>query len=451
MLSAMYWLCLPVARVGGLPWPLALLCAVFITLCLSLQGGVFSAFAYFARNYGFWLLPPLLALAWYLLEYIFALVMGVPWLPLAGALAQMPLLLQPAAIFGAYFTGALWLLVVFYFFPIRPAPRFARTLAKIVACALASCLLWQGIYAMFIDEADKSAPLAHALIVEGNVDQNQKWTPPFQARSLEIYSRLTNEGLKQARAAGVENPLIIWPETAMPFFYERNFHLGELLRHNVAQWGCPLLFGAPGADPAGRDDYVYNRAFLLGPAGQPLGYYDKMHLVPFGESLPDWLRFDFLEALLQGVGVYKEGQSIESLDYGKLALGALICYEGIFPWLAKDRIAGGANILVDISNDGWFGRSPAAQQHLYLTIPRCIEENRWLWRATNTGISAVIDNRGRILEVGGTFREGTMLFQGRLIAERSLYYYLSDWLAWIAALLFIAGAIFGWKRAGRPG
>lgn len=452
MLTALYWLYLPVAEVGGLPLPMALLCAIFIALCLAVQGGIFSLLAFGLKHYNPWLFSLVLALCWYLLEYGFAVAVGVPWLPLAGALVQWPLLVQVADSLGAYLAGALWLLAAFLCLP-PSGLTFARNQRPLMAATgvtLVSALLWYGIYGFALASLQTSVS-ADALMVEGNVNQNQKWTPPFQQKSLAIYLRLTSRGLARARAAGMERPLILWPETAMPFFYERSPALAERLRQAVRDWNCPLLFGAPGVGRKGGEDAIYNRAFLLDPAGQTQGEYDKVHLVPFGEYLPSWLKLDFLEALLQGVGIYEEGSSIKSLNYEELALGVLICYEGIFPWLARDRVSGGANILVDISNDGWFGRTPAASQHLYLTALRCIEENRWLWRATNTGISALVDNRGRLVLTGPMFREGFLLCRARLITERSLFYYLCHWLPWLASGLvcfFLAAGRAGYSKSG---
>lgn len=170
-------------------------------------------------------------------------------------------------------------------------------------------------------------------------------------------------------------PLVVWPETALPFFFENNPLLAPKVRELAARSQTPLLLGAPGMErrPGVREPDIYNRAFLLGPDGRTLAHYDKEHLVPFGEYLPSWLNWKFLEALLQGVGVYTEGTTTAPLHYRNLALGMLICYEGIFPWLAQDRAAQGANILVDISNDGWFGATPAARQHLYLTALRALD------------------------------------------------------------------------------
>ncbi len=150
--------------------------------------------------------------------------------------------------------------------------------------------------------------------------------------------------------------------------------------------------------------------------------------MPFGEYLPSWLDWPFLEALLQGVGVYAEGTSASPLRYGDLALGMLICYEGIFPWLARERVAAGANILVDISNDGWFRGTPASRQHLYLTVLRALEQNRWLLRGTNTGISAVVDTRGRVTVRGPQFRAGTLAARARLNETPSRYNALAPWL-----------------------
>ncbi|MBD5641271.1 MAG: apolipoprotein N-acyltransferase [Desulfovibrio sp.] len=443
MEASLYWLCMPIAQVGGLPWALAPLVSLCIPAILALQGGMFSALVQAERLRPYFQLALLASLAWYLLEFAFAWSVGFPWLPLAGALAQWPALIQAAAFCGSYFTGAIWLFAFLCILaPALAGPPAGRRMG--MAClgfCLAGLLLWHGLSGG--REPQKTAE--YALIVEGNIDQNQKWTPPFQKQSLDVYLRLTEQGLALAREEGIQNPLLIWPETAMPFFYEASPLLSAQIAEAARRWGCPLLFGAPGLNRE-AGDAVYNRAFLLGPAGQTLGIYDKVHLVPFGEYLPWWLRVEFLEALLQGVGIYQEGESSTSLDYGNLALGVLICYEAIFPWLARDRVEGGANILVDISNDGWFGRTPAARQHLYLTALRCVEQNRWLWRATNTGISAVVDNRSRIIETGPQFQEGSMLWQARLESGRSVYYYLGVWLPWLACAALAGLLALGRRR-----
>lgn len=433
-LGALYWLCLPVAQVGGLPWPAAFGCAVVIACILSAQSGLFAVMAFGLRHFPVLRRVLLLSLCWYLLEYAFAAAVGFPWLPLAGALAQWPLLVQGADIVGAYLLGAIWvgaLLLCFY--------PFLRL--RIAGCLLMVSLLGYGVWRLIETPAviwPEGPDTMAAVMVEGNVDQNTKWEPAFQQASLVRYLHLTREGVTAARTLfGAEAPLLVWPETAMPFFYERNPALARKLENGVKELGCPLIFGAPGIEKNGRgDDALYNRAFLLGSDGNRLGHYDKVHLVPFGEYAPAWLKLDFLEALLQGVGIYDEGNSAVPLMYDKLALGMLICYEGIFPWLAQKRVAAGANLLVDISNDGWFGRTPAARQHLYLTALRSVEQGRWLLRATNTGISAVVDLRGRIVLAGPMFKAGFLPCRARMSAGRTVYHYLADWLPWLATAVF---------------
>ena len=190
---------------------------------------------------------------------------------------------------------------------------------------------------------------------------------------------------------------------------------------------------------------VFNRALLLDPSGNTAGHYDKEHLVPFGEYVPEWLNWNFLADLLQEVGVYTPGRSAAPLVHEDLRLGMLICYEAVFPWLAQARVEQGANVLVDISNDGWFGRSPAALQHLYLASLRAVEQGRWLLRGTNTGISAIIDARGRVTVRGGQFEENTLWGRVRLQQGATIYHKLGLWLPLAAGLLWL-GIFWGTRR-----
>lgn len=448
-LAALYWLCLPVAQVGDLPWPAAFACAALIAFGLSVQSGSFAILAYSTKNFFWPAYIALLALGWYLLEAGFALGLGFPWLPVAGALAPWPLLVQSADCTGSYLMGAIWVAVVLLL--------FCRRLQGVVAgVALAAVLLGYGFW-RFAESPVETWPegpdTVAALMVEGNVDQNQKWVSAFQKGTLELYLRLTEEGLAAGKTLfQTEKPLIIWPETALPFFYERRPGLARQLQTYVREFGSALLFGAPGVERNGKngEDAVYNRAFLLSPDGGLIGYYDKRHLVPFGEYAPAWLKLDFLEALLQGVGIYEEGISAKPLMYKSIALGLLICYEGIFPWLAQECVENGANLLVDISNDGWFGRTPAARQHLYLTVLRCVEQGRWLLRATNTGVSAVVDDRGRVVLAGAMFKAGFLPCRARLLEGRTtIYHRLARWLPVLALFTFFCILAVGWINARR--
>lgn len=438
--AVLYWLTIPMSTVGNLPLALAAVCAVLVAVCLASAGGLFSLLAHALRER-----PPLaqaflLGLAWYFLEYAYALVAGFPWLPLAGALAAWPLWIQAADVTGAYLLAGLWVTVTLCLW------HWRRPACLLTGLLLAVLLLGYGGWRLYESplEADPRGPDSVAvLFAEGNIDQNQKWVPAYQRRTVETYLRLTQAEL--ARHPG-ETPLIVWPETALPFNFDNNGILSALVRNLARQAQSPLLTGVPGFehDAAGKVT-VYNRALLLAPSGATAGSYDKEHLVPFGEYVPEWLDWNILADLLQEVGVYTPGHSAAPLVHGDLRLGMLICYEAIFPWLAQARVAHGANVLVDISNDGWFGRSPAALQHLYLAALRAVEQDRWLLRGTNTGISAIIDARGRVTVHGGQFTENTLWGRVRLQQGSTVYHALGPWLPLLAGLLWL-GIFWGTRR-----
>ncbi len=538
-MAALYWLTMPVHNVGGLPWLLAIPCALFIVACISSAGGLFSVAARLLRRRPPILWAVVLGLLWYVLEAVYALALGFPWLELSGALAAWPLLVQGADTVGAYGLSGLWVMAALLcalallphpaatpYSTASPGPNaspcpnaFSGPNASpcknkaedggqsgkkggaqhdagdgagdgaqhgaaasglpgasdtgpgpgsgpgpacpnkswrpaSLVCGLAMTCLLLGYGALRLHQqpliTDPVGPQSvQALFVEGNVDQNQKWLPAFQRQTVDLYLRLTYDALAQRPD---EHPLIIWPETALPFFFETNQLHSPRVRQLSSVTGCPLLVGAPGLErrPDKKEPDVFNRAFLLTPPdGAVAGYYDKEHLVPFGEYLPEWLNWSFLEALLQGVGVYQTGTAIAPLRYGNLAMGMLICYEGIFPWLAQARVADGANILVDISNDGWFGATPAPRQHLYLTALRAIEQNRWILRGTNTGISVVVDARGRLTMSGAQFREQALWGRAALESAPSLYHRLWPWPLPAAAVLLLVLLLPGCRCRSR--
>lgn len=440
MAALLYWLTIPMATVGNLPLALAAVCAVLVAACLAGIGGLFSLLAHHLRGRDPLARAWLLGLAWYGLEYVYALVAGFPWLPLGGALAAWPLWIQAADITGAYLLAGLWVTALLCLW------RWRRPACLVTGLLLPALLLGYGAWRLHHTplETDPRGPDSVAvLFAEGNIDQNQKWVPAYQRRTVETYLRLTQEEL--ARHPG-ETALIVWPETALPFNFDSNGILSTLVRNLARQAGSPLLTGVPGFqyDAAGRMQ-VFNRALLLDARGRTAGHYDKEHLVPFGEYVPQWLNWNFLADLLQEVGVYTPGRSAAPLVHGDMRLGMLICYEAIFPWLAQARVEHGANLLVDISNDGWFGRSPAALQHLYLAALRTVEQGRWLLRGTNTGISAIIDARGRITVRGGQFQEAALWGRARLQQGTTVFHELGHWLPLAAALLWL-GIFWGTRR-----
>ena len=487
--AALYWLALPVHDVGGLPWLLAAPCAMAIGAYVGLYGGLFSVAAHMLRH-----LPPLCravacGLVWYLLEVFRGFFLsGFPWLSLGTAFAPWPFLIQGAAVVGSYGLGSLLTtgaLLLAQAWPLSalfeqrgdasvspaPAAQLERPLRRLnlpsAVLGLALLLLPAG-YGLFQLKNDAPATVSctsanafPVIMVEGNIDQNQKWEPHWQQATLDIYLRLSREGLDAYRTVhdlspatanqhtqenqehsapqkswGQAAPLLLWPETAMPFYFDAHPRFRPAILDFVRQEGVPLLLGAPGVlRNTPKSFEIFNRAYLVDAQGQPAGHYDKSHLVPFGEFLPPWLAFDFLKPLLQGVGDFTPGRAVAPLRTGNLALGPLICYESIFPEIAQQRVADGANVLVNISNDGWFGDSAAPEQHLQLAVLRAVEQGRWLLRSTNTGISAVIDHRGRIVMRGEQFKAQSLAACAHRREGFTLFHYWQPWLTGVALAL----------------
>jgi apolipoprotein N-acyltransferase len=316
-------------------------------------------------------------------------------------------------------------------------------------------------------------------MVQGNVPQDAKWTLEYQRFTLEKYLRLSIEGIRtqtqalsaQRKAGGQIRPdaaaaasasglrigsekdavlapalpdMLLWPETALPFAFPQNKN-SEEVRAFVQGLGLPLVFGAPGVEYALRERKLFNRSFLLTPDDRS-GHYDKEHLVPFGEYLPPVLDWKLFQPLLQGLGGFTAGKAqplfmLEPQDRPAVPMGMLICYEAVFPELARARVADGAQILLNISNDAWYDFTSAPMQHLHLSLMRAVEQGRWMARSTNSGITAFLDPLGGIHALGtasdswALFKDGALT--GTVLALRSHtpYFYLHPWLPALVAFL----------------
>jgi apolipoprotein N-acyltransferase len=439
--AALYWLAVPVHDIGGLPWMLAAPCALAVGAYVGLYGGLFAAFAHALRERPAFARCLAFGLCWFLLEYLRGVLFtGFPWLVLSAAFVPWTPVIQAAAYIGSYALSGL--LAAIACLAIQ-GPE--RKFCMFSAVFLALCLVLGGAARLKNATAGESgrpnarhgafAP-AQVVLVQGNVDQNQKWDPAYQKTTLERYLRLSE-------AAAADGPaLLIWPETAMPFYFQSRPDYADRIRAFARRHNAALLLGAPGHDAGNPETRrVFNRAFLVDAEGGDAGFYDKKHLVPFGEYLPPWLDYPALAFLFQGVGAFAAGTSELPLRSGRLALGVLICYETIFPESAQARVAEGANLLVNISNDAWFGDTSAPEQHLQLSVLRAVEQGRWLARATNSGFSAFVDPMGRIRARGMLMREEALAGFVRPEEDRTVFHGLFPGLHYVAAILLLPAAL----------
>jgi apolipoprotein N-acyltransferase len=294
----------------------------------------------------------------------------------------------------------------------------------------------------------RDAPRGDAVITaglaQGDIDQSLKWDASYQRSTVRRYIELSEKLAGEAKL-----DLLVWPETAMPFYLQEPGSLSTLARGLAADIKTPVLTGAPGLLRTEPNDYVlFNRAYLIGPKGRLLASYDKRHLVPFGEYVP-FQEILPLDKLVAGIGDFQAGKTGAPLVCGPMSLGVLICYEAIFPELAQDLVERGANLLVNISNDAWFGDSSAPWQHLSHAVLRTVEQGRAMVRSTNTGVSVLIGPHGRILKRAPQFEAAILTGQLPLSNRKTIYHRIRSVerpLVFALALLFIGVSFFG-KRS----
>lgn len=276
------------------------------------------------------------------------------------------------------------------------------------------------------------SPKIRLAVVQGSIEQDRKWSPAMRLETINIYTRLSEEAI-----AGQDGSpaLLVWPETALPFLINDNPYFRGLKNNLITRQKICLLTGAPFYKKVenknsnqGEEYIAYNSAYLFKPDGEIAGRYDKQHLVPFGEYVPFSDYFNLPGPLVENVGNFKSGKPGAPLSCRSASIGVLICFESIFPELAREWTASGANLLVNITNDAWFGRSSAPWQHLSMSVFRAIENRRSLARAANTGVSAVIDPLGRIISLSPLFQpfylaEEVPLLQTKTIFVRFGYYF----------------------------
>lgn len=442
--GCLYWVFVPVHRYGNVPLVLALPCPVLLSMYLAIYPALFCGLLRWAR-------PKLPALAlglfagllWASLELAVSVVFtGFPWLPLASAMVPRPFAIQAVAFVGG--TGLATLLVTATTWLVLPGGRLPITFPRLAAFLLLAA--WTVFGIIRLNEPLPNGRLASIGIVQGNIDQSLKWDPGYQADTVNRYINLSEQLAKREHL-----DLIVWPETALPFFLQELTHDGASVRNFARNREVLLLTGSPAYefDLANNRYIMYNRAFLLDGGGGTRGQYNKMHLVPFGEYVPLGGLLP-LGKLVQTVGDFREGRDGRPLKGGNLALGVLICYETIFPALARERVSLGANVLVNISNDAWFGRTSAPRQHLHLAALRAVEQGRYMIRSTNTGISAIIDPRGRIEQETDMFVAATLSGSIRAIYEDTVYNGWAVFLErsmWGATLLMVLWAMLRTRKS----
>lgn len=405
----LYWLNIVMTTYGKMHPIFSVLAYLFLVFYLSL---FFAASTWAACRLRERLgMSPLLTLPvlWVACEFLRSfLLSGFPWASLGYSQQAHLHLIQVVDLFGVYGISFLIVLINVMLATIMqelPKRSWNRLPWKGVVAAVFLLLatIGYGHYRLGQDLDVRKKTLSVALI-QGNIDQSLKWAPDNQQNTVATYRELSLDA-----AAEKKTDLVIWPESATPFYFQDAGPLSDAVRATARQTDAWLLFGSPAYEFVNRRPHYLNSAFLLSSEGKILGRSDKVHLVPFGEYVPLGKYLPFIDKLVVGIGDFSPG-TISPLPMNGAEIGVLVCYEAIFPELAREWVRQGSDLLVNITNDAWFGRSSAPYQHLAMTRFRAIENRIWIARAANTGVSALIAPSGAISAQSSIFE--TLYLQG---------------------------------------
>jgi len=378
-----WWLAPTLHTYGHLPWIVAGLCVLLVGCVMAMLPVIWAWMAWRLAGNSPWLMPSF-AVAAVFEEWLRGhLFTGLPWTALGNVLLSTEAI-GWAPWFGVYALS---------FLPAFMAAALVLILQRsnlhwgLSGLAMALLLLWTAP-GLSPNGTASQQPEKRVALIQGNIPQDQKWDAAFLNETMQRYATLS---------AGARADIIIWPEAAVPFFLSRSPAWSAWLSARIRDWQTPLLFGGLKAFSDGTaQNGLYAEMPATTLAGHPRDFAGKQHLVPFGEYVPEWL--PFLHTLVPEIADFRPAQGSGTLDVDHVRYGALICYESLFPELARERVLAGAQVLVNVTNDAWYGQSPAAWQHLQAARMRAAETGRYVLRAANTGVSAIISPDGEITD-----------------------------------------------------
>lgn len=446
-LTLLYWISFTMETYGHLPVylsvPVLFLFSFYLAFYTALFSGLLSRIS--SRPlFSFFMIPVL----WVSVEYLrSSLFTGFPWELIAYSQYKSLYIIQISDILGPYgisFLIAMSNALLFIGFSYaagnignekKISIRHVAISLFVFIFALAGFLYYGKLRLEKTEKLISDSAGITVSVIQGNISQSEKWDPAFQLSTIKKYFNLSRE------AATNKPDLIVWPETAAPFYFQHDTVLTKKVQNGGAETGTGFLIGSPSFIRDGKDLQFYNSAFMLDPEGKVTGKYDKVHLVPFGEYVPFRKWLPFLGKMVEQVGDFSAGKKGRTVGFNGHSIGVLICYELIFPYLSRAEVINGAGLLVNMTNDAWYGRTSAPYQHFSMAVFRAVENRRALIRAANTGISGFIDPSGRITGSTSLFEDAVMTKKIPLLKEMTFYTRFGDIFAFAclaaAAIAFL--------------
>lgn len=436
-----YWIFDTMHHYGGLPVPVALFALILFCMYIGLYHGLFGLLMALVAARGASLRRSLVAapFLWVAVELARTRITGFPWELLGYGQTGNFALTRITTLTGVYGLSFEIVLVNSAFAAAFLVAKDRRKWLLAASCGAAVVLQagqWMAVPAVAADHT--------ALLVQPNIPilEGAGWTTDYFQNTLHDLTRvsLRPPGGKE----GEHFDLLVWPEAPAPF-YANDPRFRDPVSELAKQSGSWVIAGSIGIKPAmhGGEEtsQIFNSAGLVSPQGEWTARYDKVHLVPFGEYLPFPQVFAFAGGLTKEVGEFQPGTSRSPLQAGGEQLGTFICYESIFPDEVRQFALEGAQVFVNISNDGWYGDSGAWKQHLQQTRMRAIENDRWVLSATNTGLTAVIDPSGRVVTEVPRKERTALIAPYALVSSTTFYTRHGDWFAYLCAIISLGALV----------
>jgi apolipoprotein N-acyltransferase len=437
--GTVHWL-VDVMRVfGGLHLVPSVLFMLLLAAYMAIYPGVFAmAMVALLRGFGpaaLWLTP----FVWIATEFARGTWFGgFPWVNLGYSQATVIPIAQVASLIGVYgLSGVVALVSAALVYAAHPGARRRLTRPAIAIGMVLVATAWgaRRVADGRLVRAGEPLPIG---LVQGNVQQDQKWDPAHRTEIVARHIRLTRE----AAARGAR--FIVWPESSTPFHFEEDRRAAEAVRRLARETGTPLLVGSDQIE-RGRTPRYYNAAFLVGPDGRTLATYRKIHLVPFGEYVPLKRLLFFVGPIVEAVADFSPGDEVTMLPVGNRSVSTAICYEVVYPSLIRQAVLAGSELLTTITNDAWYGYSSAPHQHFQQATLRAVEQGRYLVRAANTGISGIVDPYGRVVARTPLFETTVLTGEVRLLEDRTVYGRIGDLAAYASMALTAAALLAIWR------
>ena len=439
-----YWLTHAMIRYGGVPTWAAYLLIIPPTVIAGLFPATCSMVL--ARALARWGGRALFVapLVWIAFEWARLGMIGQLWNAIGYSQAYVPSLIQTARWGGVYAVGFLIVLVnaAIAYLLLQRNERALKIAAAVIVCVVGIAFMSAALSAG--NTSTDSKPDAVVVAVQPNVPMDEQSLAEMAALVERHYS-LSESGLKEKQEFANLPRVVIWPESPMNFRYAQDTEFREIVARFAARNKTSVIFNAQEPAPAGG---TYNSAVLVNGEGRLVAQYDKIRLLPFGEyvPLPRWL--PGASSIPAMVGDFTPGVEYTLMPLGgETRAGVFICFESAFPSIARHFTQEGADVLVNISNDGYLGQTPVMRQHLANSIFRAVENARPVVRVTNTGITAFITARGQVLDATVGFQPTVRTWTvSRNLEGQTFYTRFGDLFVGLCAAMSLLIAVLSWRK-----